>query len=496
MALEQGCLQQTSSRPESLRHALSPSNPQPLVCAASPNQNQVNGSRLLCLSPDMLKRIELNHVSKNVCFRARPWRRPIRPSSESIETCISALREATKGLATALGIRPYDPEKDRSGLEVEDKFADLSSDPSFYNELFKELEGQLKEGFIKDSINIQEWCQGNKPQNYAFQKFIERSDRTELAKIVAMMEPVIPSLVVDRQGHYVVKKLMLKSPSFLKKVEAHCSTNFIGLSQDEYASRVMQLLVGKSPSFLELVINFARKSPKHTYTSVTTMFVLVAALRVCEGQRNLLFVRENFEKNPTVFGSKLFKRVLISYVQFSSSEEILLLWKTILRLYPLNTMLKDRFGSLLFLMFVRRALPSILNDLGLWIKTNLTALFGARYFRSIAANLTYSKYAAARGTLLFALLEASPSRLTQLKKEKSQYGLYLYTVLQLFDALLQPGPTPELCYFSRGELLQRANEFLAIHHPLDLLGDFPEKIDPPVSASIQEPASRLARANK
>lgn len=418
--------------------------------------------RIACLEQRLLLEISGNHRSCNLAFKAqtqlcntyhtkkrasnpskasfqKPRSSVIRKGSEKTELSPEhqKLRALTKAYAELLKVKPYDPSKDHE--EDPDILYNKpipAIDPDY---LLKEVglcTQQIVELFKTGHLDLDSWCLGSRTRNLAFQSFLESLDEKDCKEIAAQMVPRIPYFMVEKHGNYVIKKMIDYDKDFMKSVECYCRKNFKALADDEYSSRVMQSLVDSSPEFLDFVVDHFKKDLKPTFTKISLMFILVAAIRKAASQKRFEFLIDYMEANPQVFDIKLFKRILISFIQYATEDEVLATWNVVINAQNLEALLKDRFGSLLFLMLIRRGHPVVLGEIGLLMKQRVDFVFSTKFYKSITSKLTYSKYCSFRMIYLNSLLNISPKSLKALKSQDKKYTEYVYSVLSQFDAIM------------------------------------------------------------
>ena len=270
----------------------------------------------------------------------------------------------------------------KKGSEKED--SDLSE------ELSRNLDWIQKEFSVKS--NILDYCYNDKNLNISFQHFIKICCPKTLDIIVSKVNEHLYTIMYDKYGNYLIQKLLERDLSFRSEIEGICKFNFAEMAENEYSSRVLQALASVSPSFRRFVNQYFKENIEFAISKISVTFVLLITMKYSESSTEFYYIEELFISNPMLFEYKLFKRILIAYIQFADDMRIVhRIWKRLSGV-TFGSFFDLKFGALILLMLVKRGHQKAMKKIALKFRTTLPSLLNRRYFKLVAEKLLQPKY--------------------------------------------------------------------------------------------------------
>lgn len=279
------------------------------------------------------------------------------------------------------------------------------------------------------------FCESSKELNLAFQRFIQEANPQELALIRNKAIAEFEQLVLHKHGNYLIQRIIKKDKVFANFVVETCVANFERLSNNEFSSRVMQLLVAVRADFRAFVHSFFKEHIHYACSKLTVTFQLMIAIRHSSKPADFAYVHQAMIQDHSLIGVALFKRVLISYFQFADEKMANETWGYMKKICSFESFFDKKFNSLLLLMILRRGFGQILSDIFMQFSKKVADLIDRRCFKLVAEKLLQHKYENCKRQLKDALTSASLSDLASLiKKAPTNFKYYLYLTVASFDS--------------------------------------------------------------
>ena len=314
-----------------------------------------------------------------------------------------------------------------SGKNLDKKDLDPQEETS-RKDLSEKLDYILQQFNINS--NILDYCYKDRNMNISFQHFIMICDQGTLDIIVSKVNEHLYTIMKDKYGNYLIQKLIKRDAKFMKKIEAVSKSNFTELAENEYSSRVLQALVYESSEFRLFVHQYFRNNLVTGISKISSMFILLIAIKCSSSSLEYVYIVDQFVANPLLFEYKLFKRVLIGYIQFADDMTVVdRIWKTLSGM-PFGNFFDLKFGALILLMLVKRGHQKAMTKIALSIHTSLPNLVTRRYFKLVAEKLLHPKYAAIHSLVSEALQQTSIETLNEIReKSKTDFYFVVYLII-------------------------------------------------------------------
>ena len=279
--------------------------------------------------------------------------------------------------------------------------------------------------------DILDYCIAEKSYNMAFQTFILQCDESTLRLIVSKVNEQLFTIIGDVYGNYLVQKLMVRSKPFLVHIQAICQKHFAHLAQNEYSSRVLQALVQMRPSFRAFVYEFFKNNMIFGVSKISVTFTLLTAMKCSESSQEFYFIEKLLESNMKLLECKLFKRVLIGYIQFADDSATLdRIWKLLSGV----SFFQAKFGALILLMLVKRGHQKAMRMICEDVTTSLPSLLSKRYFKLVAEKLLHPKYFPIQSLISTALKQISFETLEEIRcSSKANFYFVVYLIISSYS---------------------------------------------------------------
>ena len=216
-----------------------------------------------------------------------------------------------------------------------------------FSQLEKLAEKELSQELITCAI-------ASKEASMSLQAFIsECSGELVITARKALLQHA-RTLIVHKFGSYVLQRLITRDSSSMEFISNLCQADFVNLMKDEFASRVLQLLIECSPQFRVQAIKNLKTHFFIALESGAASHLLKACIKNSTKPEELSFITQFMEQYPALISSKLFRNVLMAYMQ-ACSQVCLNRIAVLLRLehrflFYLNS---KSFTSILFLLLER-----------------------------------------------------------------------------------------------------------------------------------------------
>ena len=319
---------------------------------------------------------------------------------------------------------------EKAGRSKADQVSD-NYDPVVFDSLFSEP---------LDTYSDNQWWElvsKSKPVSQALQRYIEVVP-TPPAHLEAFCLRHLVDLVVNNLGNYVIQKVVPRSHQLLEAVVNHCSLNFWQLLQDEYASRVMQLLVGLSDDFRATVLSNFRKDHEAFFRSVAGVFLASVSIKSAKSDLEYEFVIDLLCRAPSQLAACRYScRALVSVVEVCSPETLDKLVGRLNLDQGIERYLGDKFASYMMVGLLLRNHGKAVNSLVNAIQGNVRKLFECKCWKLFAVRLFKRNNPEVMVKIYHSLTSIDESHLASLKRRTDYRLLYWAAVLACSQSLPQ-----------------------------------------------------------
>ena len=277
----------------------------------------------------------------------------------------------------------------------------------------------------------------SKPISQALQKYIETTENVP-ANLEAHCLKNVPALVVSNLGNYVIQKMLSRSLQLLEAVVTYCIENFWQLLRNEFASRVMQLLVSLSDSFRTSVFDNFKQDHDAFFGSVAGVFLASVAIKSAKSDEEYIFTIDLLCKFPAQLAACRYScRVLVSVVEVCSEDTLDRLVGKLQLEQGVERYLGDKFASYMMVGLLLRNSPLAVNSLLKAINSNIRRLFECKCWKLFAVRLLKRNNSIVMAKIYKGLTSISDAQLNSLKRRTDFRLLYWAAVLACSTSLPQ-----------------------------------------------------------
>lgn len=221
----------------------------------------------------------------------------------------------------------------------------------------------------------------NKHISEGLQSFILTCSEDTITELSGYCIRALEQLVFHKLGGYVVQRLILRSLHVRQAIKDWSEASFCNLVSNEFSSRVMQTLAEVDPEFRSVALGWFYEKWSILSERMGAVFFLSACLRIGINEVEMAQLRDLlFSDTFKLIRSKHLKRVLVSFVQVCSNEDLEIAYNIIRRHVELVDLFHDKNLTFAAKFMFERGLPSINHDLTSYFKEAPLQFTGATYF--------------------------------------------------------------------------------------------------------------------
>ena len=196
------------------------------------------------------------------------------------------------------------------------------------------------------------------------------------------LQKILDSLITHKYGNYVLQSLVRMSQKIRSTTQSLCRTRISTYSTNEYASRVMQVLVADDKEFRNWVLAWARGQESRLAECPASGLLLAAAVKNCLSGQNYESIVSAVVRNPWKWSStKYHKRIMTSLFQVASTKTLDTLFRALNLDFEIAGQFEEKYSAFAFYTLLLREYSPALVALENTIETSSAELFGSRYFR-------------------------------------------------------------------------------------------------------------------
>ena len=271
----------------------------------------------------------------------------------------------------------------------------------------------------------------SKESSLAFQSYISDSSRPEAEWLASHLQGFLPLLISHEFGNFILQKLVSKSEGFQRMVENHCWKNFKELATNEFASRVMQLLIERSDVFCNFVLQFFSKQFSMATLHNAACHLLIAGIKAAKSTDACSFVERNLMQKPRLLASKLFQRILIAFAQVGTPDQLERLASQLRMSRELINLLNRKSGACLVLVLLQRVENQTLETLLWFLRADPATLLQTKFCVFVLQKLWQEKSPVA-STVAHELSILPSVRIRELRQSESTFRRLVYLLVNCF----------------------------------------------------------------
>lgn len=393
--------------------------------------------------------IELNHLHNNVRFKVG-FQSPDHLNSRSI--CVG------------LGLRPVLSFKESlnkelallSREEILEKLKNkLRGDKLYKIKPIPEIEEEFKNTestqdptedlndreltILTSGSEFFEQCTESKESSLNAQQLLGRASSSQVLEAANRLDPYLNDLLLDKFGNYVLQKMLNTCEGVRNSISNICIQDFEKLCCNEYASRVMQVLIETHEPFRTASLKFFERNFKLAAEKLTACFLLIACMKTEKNTAFFAFVSENLiQLYSEMTTLKLYQRIAVVYSQYCSEEDLNNLASKVILKDRLISFLNCKFMTSFLVTVIERQYHPLTEMISDMLRTKLKETFRTRFFKYLAIKIFTSRPQPATQRFSSALFNVPSSSLKQWFERKSGMYFYLYVLLISWEVVESP----------------------------------------------------------
>ena len=401
----------------------------------------------------LTKMVSINHNNDNILFRRclksqalsgaaneqAPQRKYLSQCPNVSLVTIASPIPVTKGLSSQLNacrqkLLAYLKERLRNDKTF--KVKELEKPIPDHNESnFKSLDrytGINIQAVSPEQIDLDALCLHSKELSVSFQLFLENQSPQYIANIAQRISLRYKDFLSHKLGNYILQKLIQIDLGTRHLLEEYSRANFGSLIDNEYASRVLELLIKESRSFRLFVINHFKCNFSCCYSTIASGLLLIACLKSCDDFDQFSFILNELQLNPGLLESKIFQRIMVSVVQVSPSYRLERVSALLDFDRNLASYFNDKFTAyLVFTACARKFIP-VIELLVKRIAEQFDVLLETRFFKVVLVKLlSLQDEHEAASRVSDAIIGIETWQIVRLSQKRPLLFYYLYICISL-----------------------------------------------------------------
>lgn len=284
--------------------------------------------------------------------------------------------------------------------------------------------------FEPDETRMVVQCVLSKESSLNVQRVISEGSAEQIRELSAALTNHIAPLITHKLASYVLQKLALKDAAFRADLEAFCRAEFWQIASDEFASRVMQILIEASTAFWKFVNDQLSSDLAYCMGHSSINHLLVVCIKRAPRQSDIHYILEFAQQHRFWLGNLAFQRILKEFVQrcsLSDLDRVAILLKIQKNCF---SMLNNKVLTQILLHMLQRSAESVI---ALWeeqINSNLASLMETKFFKLLISKLWEFPTSQASRRFAVALASLSVSKKEGLRNSAQTLSFFYYLALK------------------------------------------------------------------
>lgn len=273
-------------------------------------------------------------------------------------------------------------------------------------------------------------CCLSRQQSLEFQTLLTVCNDQLLVMVAKNMLANLGRYLVHPYGSYAIQKVLQRDSGFCKSVAEYCQSDFSNLARDEFASRIMQRLVEKMPSFKKYVLDHFSRRMADYLDVISAVFLVALAIRSSTDYSECTFIVGALSSKPDLIENKNFRRIIACYLEQCQPEQLMKVERILNIQGRIVQFLNDKYNVIILLVLVQRNYRPVVDALLTCLREQLSLVYQTKYYKFLFAKLIERGHISILSELHFSLLQASRLQLralAYLPVDAQEY--YRYTVL-------------------------------------------------------------------
>lgn len=211
---------------------------------------------------------------------------------------------------------------------------------------------------------------------------------SDSSPIISCVVNNLAFLIVNPYGNYVIQKLVVRNNTLLRLAEDFCIKHFAQLYDNEFASRLMQLLIEISPDFRTIAAYFFKENLQACVNGISAIFLATSILRSWNHVNQLDFVIYNLKYNlRESLQNKYMKRILVVFLDIAPDSMLETTFGLLRFETELLEHLNDKYLAFACYYFIRRGYQPAIRLLRDLISFKLCNLLVTKHFKYVMIRL-------------------------------------------------------------------------------------------------------------
>ena len=172
------------------------------------------------------------------------------------------------------------------------------------------------------SKNLLIFCTESKSLSIEFQNHLRECSFSEVFEVSQKLSPFLSQLITHELGNYVIQRLASRDTTFQERLAAFCYRSLSKIINNEFASRVMQLLVELCPTFRENLQQAIAFHPDLGLGSNAAVYVVNTCIRHATSSSESKYILDWLRRNPNLIWKKGFQKLLTQFVMYCSETQL------------------------------------------------------------------------------------------------------------------------------------------------------------------------------
>jgi hypothetical protein len=258
---------------------------------------------------------------------------------------------------------------------------------SFCKESFVQLPNLDLDGGSELEKVLCDLATSSKESSMSLQGFVSECSQSEAKAIGERLAPFYELLITHQFGNYVLQRLIAREATAKAILSELCKQRISTLVQNEYSSRVMQLLIENSPEFRVFTADFFGKHFAKVVNLPPACHLLIACIKNSSSISELDFIIEYLVSQPYLFHLKSVIRILYVYLPVCSQGKLDELVTGLRIKKKILSHLSSKSVVSILIILLQRNQAAITTELFKLLKYHPDKLFETEFLKDVLAKI-------------------------------------------------------------------------------------------------------------
>ena len=306
------------------------------------------------------------------------------------------------------------------------------------DEIVETFEGKVMDPHEIQSLSkhsLLNLATGSKEASMALQVGLEVAPNESIASVCRFVSTLVPKLIFDKYGNYVIQRLALKNEKFKKVIQNYCRQHFANCVCNEFSSRVLETLFESDATFAGQCVGLFQSNLESLVNCFPAAFAVKSAIKNSpQGKLSSLF-HTLFEQS--IPNNKFYKRITSVFLECCSQEDLIRAGEHLYSTYPVSHFLSDKSSVQILQASLVRGCPNAYNSIINSLRNSFIETIKLKHFEFVVRQI--SSLASRQPEL--AMLKNELSRRTIVEWTAMAHSASLYSTFSSLITLLHQDPT-------------------------------------------------------